>query len=144
MVLVRIERHSRLSADEAWRRLTDWGRHAEWVPFTQVTVGTTPPTGVGTLFVARTGVGRCHVDDPMEVVGWQPPAGDRPGHCRVEKRGRAVSGWAQLTVGPHGGGSSILWCEEIRLRKMPHLFDPLMLVAARLLFGRVINGLLAG
>ncbi|MCC9307943.1 SRPBCC family protein [Kitasatospora sp. RB6PN24] len=144
MALVRIERSSRLPVGEAWRRLTDWGRHAQRVPFTGITVTTPPPTGVGTLFVARTGLGRVYFDDPMEVVHWQPPAADRAGHCRLEKQGSAVAGWAEIEARPQGAGSSVVWCEEIWLRKLPRAVDPLTFLGARLLFGRVVTGLLNG
>src|SRR5258708_29242872 len=53
-------------SEESWRRLTDWPRHAAVVPLTRVTVRTPPPTGEGTVFVARSGVGPLVFDDPME------------------------------------------------------------------------------
>ncbi|MEV6424446.1 SRPBCC family protein [Streptomyces sp. NPDC051662] len=87
MSAFRIDRTSPLSADEVWRRLTDWPAHAGQVPLTRIAVLTPEPTHVGTVFVARTGLGRAGFDDPMEVVRWQPPAPGVPGHCRLEKRG---------------------------------------------------------
>lgn len=142
MPLVRIERRTRLSAEEAWRRLTAWERHARHVPLTRITVLTAPPTRVGTRFTARTGVGRAGFDDPMEVVRWEPPSAGRPGRFRVEKRGRAVLGWAEAEVTPAGGGARVVWCEEARLRGAPRLLDAPTAWAARLLFGRVVAGLL--
>ncbi|MFP8885221.1 SRPBCC family protein [Streptomyces mangrovi] len=142
MPLIRIERRTHLPAEEAWRRLTTWENHARHVPFTAITVTTAPPTGVGTRFTARTGTGRAGFDDPMEVVRWQPPTADRPGRCRVEKRGRAVLGWAEAEVVPADGGSLAVWSEEVRVRGLPRLLDPPTAWAARLLFGRVVTGLL--
>ncbi|WP_455351725.1 SRPBCC family protein [Streptomyces sp. SYSU K217416] len=142
MPVIRIVRHTPLSADEAWRRLTDWERHAAHVPLTRTVVMTPPPTGVGTLFNARTGVGRAGVDDPMQVVRWEPPAAGRPGRYRLEKRGRVVLGWAEIEVRPAGAGCRVLWLEELRVRGLPRLLDPLTGLAGRLMFGRALTGLL--
>ncbi|MEV6651620.1 SRPBCC family protein [Streptomyces sp. NPDC051219] len=142
MPLIRIARHSPLPAEEAWRRLTDWEQHAAQVPLTRAVVRTPPPTRVGTMFTARTGLGRAGIDDPMEVVRWEPPVAGRPGRCRLEKRGRVVLGWAEIEVRPEAAGCRILWLEELRLRGLPRLLDPLTVTAGRLLFGRALTGLL--
>ncbi|HZG05115.1 MAG TPA: SRPBCC family protein [Streptomyces sp.] len=143
MARILIERRTPLPAGEAWRRLTSWEHHARHVPFTTVTVTTPPPTRVGTRFTARTGVGRAAFDDPMEVVRWEPPARDRPGRCRLEKRGSTVLGWAELEVTGRGAGSLVVWREEVRVRGLPRLLEPPTAWAGRLLFGRVLAGLLA-
>ncbi|AXI76567.1 SRPBCC family protein [Peterkaempfera bronchialis] len=142
MALFRIERRSALSADEAWRRMTDWERHADRVPLTGITVTTPPPTGVGTVLVARTGVGRAGFDDPMEIVLWEPPTAGRPGRCRLEKRGTAVLGQAEIEVRPEGTGSVVVWCEDLRVRGLPGLLDAPTRWTGRLVFGRTVAGLL--
>ncbi|MEU6658313.1 SRPBCC family protein [Streptomyces sp. NPDC046821] len=142
MALIRITRESPLPAAEAWRRLTDWQRHGDVVPLTRVRVTTPPPTGEGTVFVPRTGVGRLAFDDPMEVVTWAPPYADTPGHCRLEKRGTFITGWAEIEVTPHGPGSRITWHEEIHVRRLPRRCDPLLARAGHLMFSRAVNGLL--
>lgn len=135
---VRIVRETPLSAVEAWRRLTEWERHGAVVPLTRVTVTTDPPTAAGTVFVARTGFGRLGFDDPMEVVAWQPPR-----RCRLVKRGRVVTGWAEFEVRPLGdGGSRVEWREEIRVRGVPAVADPVLRAAGQWMFGRAVNGLL--
>ncbi|GAA3503884.1 SRPBCC family protein [Streptomyces prasinosporus] len=138
-----VRRTAPLPLDEAWRRLTAWPRHGEAVPLTRVSLRTPPPTGEGTVIVARTGLGPLSFDDPMEVTVWQPPEGDSPGLCRLEKRGRVVRGWAELEVrrGP-GGRARVLWREEIRVRAVPALFDGVLGRAGRLVFGRELNRLL--
>lgn len=88
--------------------MTDWERHAAQVPLTVITVPTGLPTRVGTVFVARTGVGPLAFDDPMEVVRWSPPAGSRAGMCRLEKRGRVVRGRASIDVYPNRAAP--MWC----------------------------------
>ena len=122
----------------AWARLVDWPRHGRHVPLTSIKVTTPPPAGVGTVFVARTAVGRFGFDDPMEIVAWDPPR-----HCRIEKRGSLLLGWAELTVEPQGSGSRASWREEATLAKLPRFAVGLSAAAGRLLFGRVLRKLLA-
>jgi hypothetical protein len=137
-----IERDCPLPADEAWRRMTAWERHTATVPFTRITVLTPPPDGVGTAFVARTGIGRLGFDDPMRVTRWEPPARDAPGRCRLEKTGRIVTGWAEIEVRRQGVGSRVRWREELRVWRLPPALDGLTAFAGRAVFGRVVGILL--
>lgn len=145
VALFRITRRTPLPAGEAWRRVTDWERHADHVPLTRITVAPPPPapTRPGTVFTARTGVGRAAFADPMEVVVWEPPGPGRPGRCRMEKRGRVVTGWAGIEVRAHGTGSEVVWSEDLSVTGLPRLLDRPTALAGRLLFGRVIARLLA-
>ncbi|MFI8230778.1 SRPBCC family protein [Streptomyces sp. NPDC085900] len=143
MVNILLERTAPLSPPEAWRRLTDWPRHGEVVPLTRVSVLTPAPTGEGTVFVARSGLGPLAFDDRMEVTVWRPPTDDEPGMCRLEKRGRVVKGWAEIEVRPGPGGRAhVVWREELAVRLLPRLFDPLLEHSARVMFGRAANRLL--
>ncbi|MEU8945910.1 SRPBCC family protein [Streptomyces sp. NPDC048489] len=143
MVLFLLERVSPASADDTWRRLTEWPRHAEVVPLTRVEVVTAPPTRAGTVFVARSGVGPVAFDDPMEVVDWQPPRGAAAGRCRLVKRGTFVTGWAEIEVRPAaGGGSRVLWREDLRVRWLPGICDRPLAWAGRWMFGRAVDALL--
>ncbi|KES08578.1 hypothetical protein BU52_00600 [Streptomyces toyocaensis] len=143
MATFQLQRTVPLPLDEAWRRLTTWPRHGDVVPLTRITVTTPPPAGEGTAFVARTGLGPLSFDDPMEVTVWRPPAGDSPGLCRLEKRGRAVRGWAEIEVRPGPGGRArVIWREEVRVRAVPAVFDAALARAGRLMFGRAVNRLL--
>ncbi|WP_405883481.1 SRPBCC family protein [Streptomyces sp. NBC_01136] len=145
MVLFVLERVSPCPVDQSWRRLTDWPRHADVVPLTRVTVRTPPPTREGTVFVARTGVGPVAFDDPMEVVTWQPPRDGEPGRCRLVKHGAFVTGWAEIEVRAGGGGGSrVIWREELSVRWLPRLFDRPLAWAGRWMFGRAVEGLLRG
>ena len=131
MALVEIVREVRLAPQVAWNRLTDWPAHGRFVPLTKVTA---TPDG----FVARTGVGPLGFDDPMQIV-----ASNEPSFCRLEKRGRLVKGWAELSVEPQGDGSRVTWREEIKVRGVPRPLDGLTRRASTRLFSRVIDGLLA-
>lgn len=144
MAVFRIGRTTGLAAPESWRRVTDWPAHSAGVPLTSVSVTTPGPVGAGTVFVARTGAGPVGFDDPMEIVRWEPPAPGRPGVCRLEKRGRTVTGWAEIEVRPAAGGSVVLWVEDLRVRGLPRALDPLLARAGRIVFGRTLDGLLSG
>ncbi|MGW0557386.1 SRPBCC family protein [Streptomyces sp. NPDC002926] len=144
MAVIRITRAVPRPAEEVWPRVTDWPAHAAQVPLTSITVVTPSPAGVGTVFVARTGLGRVGFDDPMEVVRWEPPVEGGTGRLRLEKRGRVIRGWAEIEVRPEGSGSVVVWVEELRIRLLPRLFDPLVRRVGRLVFGRALDGLLAG
>ncbi|MFF7334463.1 SRPBCC family protein [Streptomyces sp. NPDC090306] len=138
-----LERTVPLPLDEAWRRLTDWPRHAGVVPLTRITVRPPGPTRVGTVVVARSGVGPLAFDDPMEVTVWRPPADAGPGTCRLVKRGSVFTGWAEIDVRPGPGGRArVTWQEDIRLRYQPTLADRPVNLVARSVFGRAVNALL--
>lgn len=143
MTLFRVERTVSPSPGEVWRRLTDWPAHGRQVPLTRTRVLTPGPNRVGTRFTARTGVGPLSFDDPMQVVVWEPPGPGQAGVCRLEKSGRVVRGWAlvEVTESP-GGGTRVVWTEELSVRGLPRAFDPALGRAGRILFGRAVDGLL--
>jgi hypothetical protein len=143
-----VHRDSALSAPEAWARLTDWRRHGDFIPLTDVLVSGTPDatasspgSGVGAVFVARTSLGPLHFDDPMEVTYWRPPV-DGPGACRLVKTGRVVHGWAVLTVTPTSSGCSVSWTEDAAVRYTGVLLGWPTKVAAGFVFGRLVDKLL--
>ncbi|MEE4540563.1 SRPBCC family protein [Streptomyces sp. V4-01] len=143
MALFVIERTTPLPPAEAWRRLTDWQRHAAAVPLTRITVPTPPPAGAGTVVLARTGVGRLGFDDPMRITAWRPEGPER--HCRLEKTGRTVTGWAEIDVSPdpHGGsGAAVRWREDLQVRGVPRALDGVTAQVGRRVFGRVVDLLL--
>jgi hypothetical protein len=143
MALFAVSQDSDLSAEAAWERLVDWPAHARYVPFTHIRVTSDAPNGVGTVFVARTGLGRFGFDDPMEVVSWRPPRNGQAGKARIEKRGTVMTGWAELTVEPRGTGSRATWREDIDVARLPSFAAPGTRLSSRLLFGRVLRKLLA-
>jgi hypothetical protein len=138
---VDVVRRTPLAADEALRRLTDYERHADFIPFTTVTV-TGPRDAVGTMVVARTAVGPLGFEDPMELVVWHWSQRTQPGMCRLEKRGRTVRGWAQVTVTPLAEGSMVHWHEQADLPFEGRVLSKLGRLPATWLFGRLVDGLL--
>lgn len=133
MALIEIVREVPLTPDEAWSRVTSWERHGQFVPLTRIDL-----TAGG--FDAFTGVGPIGFHDPMEVVEWREPS-----FCRLEKRGRVVTGWAELSVDPLGstGLTRVTWREDIHVVGMPRLMDGVTRASSKALFSRVIDGLLS-
>ena len=142
MALFVVSHDSARSPADAWARVTDWPRHAQYVPLTSITVPTDPPAGVGTTFVAFTGLGRVGFDDPMTVTEWRPPTDGAAGHCRLEKQGRVMLGWAEITVEATGTGSRTTWREDITVHHLPRLADRPTAASSRALFGRVLRKLI--
>ncbi len=120
-----------LDPSDAWARLTLWERHGDYVPMTTI-------RRTDTGFVARTGVGRIGFDDPMEIVRWNEPS-----YCKLVKTGRLVTGWAELEVEPHDGGSRVIWREDITVRGVPRFAAGLVRRSSEALFARVLDGLLS-
>ncbi|MGL5857155.1 MAG: SRPBCC family protein [Angustibacter sp.] len=117
-----IRRDVQAPVDLVWRALTDWPAHGRWVALTTVQVTSPGPGGVGTTFVARTGLGPIGFDDPMTVTEWRPPRQDRAGRCTVVKRGRVVLGEATFDVTAHGGQCTVEWVERaeiVGIRRLP-------------------------
>jgi hypothetical protein len=131
VALIEIVREVPLSPADAWQRVTTWERHGEFVPLTRIT-----RTSDG--FDAFTGLGPVGFHDPMQVVEWREPS-----FCRLQKRGRVVTGWAELSVDPTPSGSRVTWREDIHVTGMPRFMDGVTKAASRALFSRVIDGLLA-
>ena len=132
------------AAADVWAALVDWPRHGRGAPLTAVRTLTERPDGIGAQFVARTGVGPLGFDDPMTVVAWTPPVGDRPGRCEVEKSGRVVHGRAWFSVTPlPGARSRVVWFEDVTVspRRLTRFAAPLLSAAGRLGFAATLRAL---
>ncbi len=136
-----VVRRSRLSPAEAWDRVTDWQRHEEFVPLTRIKVDVDAASGRES-FVARTGIGRLGFDDAMLVTYSRPPTSTDPGFARIVKQGRAVLGWAVLTVTPTETGCEVRWHEEARMRGTWGPIEALVNQAVKGGFSRLLDGLL--
>ena len=126
---IEIVREVPLSQQEAFSRLTDWQRHGDVVPLTTVRL-------TDTGFVARTAIGRFGFDDPMDVVEWDPPR-----FCRLEKRGRVIRGWAEISVWPTTSGSKIVWRELAHVTGVPGVLAGVERATGTALFRRLLDGL---
>lgn len=164
MAAFEVVRHTPLSAEAAWTRLTDWPRHGGLIPLTGVSVASEVTVGVGTVFVARTSIGPLAFDDVMQVTYWRAPTDGHAGVCRIVKLGRVVTGWAVLTVTPaltgkwgavnkprppadvgshDQPGAVVRWREAAQFRAAGPLLNWPNALAGRYVFGRLMDGLLS-
>lgn len=130
MTAFTVRREVPYTPETVFEWVTDWERHGEAVPLTTIT-----STSDG--FVARTGLGRIGFDDPMEIVAWDPPRS-----LRIEKRGRVVTGWAEIELEPTASGTLVTWREVAHTAGVPGVLAPLERAAGRALFGRVLDRVL--
>jgi hypothetical protein len=130
-------------AETAWQLVTDWPAHGRWIPLTTVSIDSDSPVpaGLGCRFTGRTGFGPIGFDDPMTVTRWQPPTDQTAGHCRVVKRGRWLTGWAEIEVRPIEAGCRLVWTEDVRPRWTPRAADPLVARLGSVLFDRTLRQL---
>jgi Polyketide cyclase / dehydrase and lipid transport len=128
-----------------WDLVTDWPAQTRWIPLTAVTIDHDSPsgTGLGTRFTGRSQLGPLGFDDPMEVTEWQPTAGGLPGRCRVRKLGPWLTGWAEIKVEPGAGGTRVEWTEQVRVRWLPRIADPVIAAVGSAFFGRVLGKMAA-
>jgi hypothetical protein len=129
-----------LAPDLAWSSLTDLAEHTHDVPFTDVVV---PDGGLvlGAEVVARTRLGPLAAADRMLVTALEP--GRR---LRLLKTGRLLRGWAEISVSEDPGtpgGAVVSWVEELWLPGLARVTRPLGDRLGPLLFGRVVDGVLA-
>lgn len=135
-----VERTTSLSVTESWARLTDWERHGDLIPLTHIT---RTGEGMGSRFTARTALGPVGFDDPMQVTVWKPPEQATAGHCRIEKTGRVIAGWAELTVVATPDGTRVSWLEDVAVRHTGRWLNLPSRVISTRLFGRLVDNLLA-
>jgi uncharacterized protein YndB with AHSA1/START domain len=106
-VEVKAEAIVNASAGQVFEVLTDWGRHAEWMPFTRAEGG----HEVGATLEGWTGIGRLGFLDTMVITEWRPAR-----RVAVRHTGRLVRGVAWFEMAPlPGGGSTIVWAERLDL-----------------------------
>ncbi len=135
-----LTRESPLSPEALWARVAALADHAETVPLTTTLADPGDP-GVGWRFTVRTALGPLRFDDSMVVEEW-----DAPRRWRIRKTG-PLRGWAEATVSPYAGGSRLTWTEELWFEGVPglrRLTRPVADVLGRVVFGRVVDRLVAG
>ncbi|WP_116112060.1 SRPBCC family protein [Austwickia chelonae] len=159
MADVRLETHSTLTPIEAWNALWDLRAHDQIIPLTRVRGRAlaaphecAQALDVGARFVARTGWGPFVLDDPMEILRWEPPVVDPDGRSStglavIVKRGRWVRGRIEATVSPHetgpyGSGSTVTWVQTLAVAGMPRCADPMTGAVGRAAYGAVLRRLL--
>jgi hypothetical protein len=111
-----------LTPERAWRELTDWGGHGDWIPLTRVDVDPADPS----RFVAWSGIGRAALEDRMHAEDAQFDGVH--GRCRVAKLGPVLVGSAELAVGPGlaDGTTVVQWHEDVTVPRLPRMLSPLV------------------
>jgi carbon monoxide dehydrogenase subunit G len=144
-VTVRFTAAAEVAAPPAavWARLVDWPAHARWFPATTITVVDPGTVGLGSRFVALTGVGRVRFADPMRVVEWSPPRNGRSGRCTLDKEGPLLRGRAWLDVLPTRTGCRVTWSEELQVapRRLTALVPAPLAASSRALFGHALRAM---
>jgi len=104
-----------LPAEAVFRALVDWPGHATWVPMTKVEI-LGGDGGVGTTFVATTGLGPLALPDRMRVTALDA----RAMSVDVVKVGPILSGDVHLAVQRLGDRECrVDWIEDIRVPVLP-------------------------
>jgi hypothetical protein len=99
-------------AERVWPVLTDWERHAEWMPLTEARGG----HEVGAELEGWTGIGPVGFLDTMVITSWEPPTPERRGRVGVHHTGQMVRGEARFDIEPlPGGRCRVVWGELIDL-----------------------------
>lgn len=70
------------------------------------------------------------------AAGWQP------GRLPAGEDGRAGLGVGRIEVYAQGSGSRVVWTEDVRVRGVPAIFEPLAKIGGQWMFGRALDGLL--
>lgn len=124
--------------ETVWARVSDLVGHADGVPFTSTTSDPGEPS-VGWRFTPRTGLGRLGFDDPMVVTEWDPPH-----RLRVEKVGRVLAGWADISLAEVPQGTRVTWQEEVvpAHRGIARRTRPVFDRAGAFVFGRALRQML--
>lgn len=114
-VTFRVQQELPHPARTVFEALVDWRGHAQWVPATRVEL-LDGDGGVGTTFVATTGLGPLALPDRMRVESL-----DSAGmQVTVVKIGPILTGDVQLSVAPVSEQSSrVDWIEDIRVPWVP-------------------------
>ncbi|MEN9748632.1 MAG: hypothetical protein RLZZ603_1324 [Actinomycetota bacterium] len=105
---------AQLTVEEAWRTLTNWRAHGEWIPLTKmIIVHSGDQPSLGDKFIGRSGIWPLVFDDVMTVCRFDPPGVS--GFCEVTKSGRLVKGSASFVVSTAETGTVVTWVEDIPL-----------------------------
>ena len=125
-----------IPAERLWNALADWEGHSEWIPATRVRI-LKGDGGVGTKFVARTGIGPLGFDDNMTVTEFDPATT----HAVVEKTGPLLKGSAGFRITPKGSGCELTWFETVSVPGLPKLLSPVVAKVGTVLFALALGRL---
>ena len=129
---------------EAWRRVLDLRAHSEVIPLTTVTGEQLEAAHLvpGSRFVARTALGPIGFDDIMVVDSIEHPVDGSAARARIHKEGKVIRGTIDFRVTPTGSGSTVDWIQQISVRGLPRMADPVVARVARTAYGKALVELL--
>ena len=126
-VVFTVTRDLPLPADAVFGELINWRGHANWVPLTKVRI-ISGDGGVGTEFIATSGIGPLALPDRMRVDTLDPDAMT----VGITKIGPVLSGVVRLSVTSTGARSSrLVWVEDITVPVVPQFLSSPLAAAAR-------------
>lgn len=117
-------------SEAVFAALIDWPGHATWVPLTTVHM-ISGDGGVGSEFIATTGVPPCALPDRMRVTGLDSIAQ----RVTLVKIGPVLTGHVELSVSPGAtpgdpvvtsNSCRVRWHEEIRVPLLPQFLAGLV------------------
>ncbi len=122
-----VEYHFAAPAAELWWEMTDWPRHADWIPATRIELGADDASSVGGHFTAYTGFGPLVLVDRMRVAELEWKADEERGSCVVDKLGPVLRGHAGFGVEAVGPSTSrLVWFEDVDVPYLPGFLAPLV------------------
>jgi hypothetical protein len=130
-----VQRDLALPARVVFDELVDWKAHEDWVPLTKVEI-LSGGGGIGTEFIATSGVGPLALPDRMRVDELDTEAMT----VRVTKIGPLLTGDVLLSVTEISKTSSHLeWVEDIKVPYLPQFLAKPVGLAAKQGFVLSIN-----
>ncbi len=109
-----------MTPELAWKRLTDWQSHGEWIPLTRVEIDPGDPD----RFTAWSGVGRLALEDRMHLIERIDDESCR--RARIAKLGPVLVGEAEFSVsaGISTGSAVVQWREVVTVPHLPRILAP--------------------
>lgn len=127
----------RLPAQTVYDALVNWRGHADWVPMTRVRIEE-GDGGVGTVFIATTGLGPAALPDRMrvEALDAEAMAAD------LVKIGPVLRGDVRIAVLPLSNTTcEVQWHEDITVPVLPNFAAPLVAAATQKAFEKSLDRL---
>ena len=124
-----------MAPEQAWRRLTDWQSHGEWIPLTRVEIDAADPDH----FTAWSGIGRLALEDRMQLI--EQTDHDLGRRARIAKLGPLLIGEAEFSVseGISSGTAVVQWREAVAVPYLPRVLAPAAAWIGRRLFSMALG-----
>jgi len=126
--------------ERVWAVLADIERQPAWMnELTSVRLTTPPPVGVGTRAVGRVQAFGIALDDPIEIVAFEPPTRYAIRHDGLVTGGGEI----RLAAGADGSTTEVTWEETLVAPVLPHLGSLILAAVFGPIFQRDLERLAA-